>query len=48
MQLANIKISNVLSYPYHPDLRKVEGVRFYNREDVNVNVLIGPNGAGKS
>ena len=48
MQLTNIKISNVLSYPYQPDLSKVEGTLFYNRENNNVNVLIGPNGAGKS
>ncbi len=48
MQLANIKISNLLSYPYHPDLNKAEGVVFHNREYNNVNVMIGPNGAGKS
>lgn len=48
MQLANIKISNLLSYPYHPDLYKAEGVIFHNREHNNVNVMIGPNGAGKS
>lgn len=48
MQLANIKISNLLSYPYQPDFSKIEGVKFYNRENANVNVLIGPNGAGKS
>ena len=48
MQLANIKISNLVSYPYHPDLRKAEGVIFHNREYNNVNVMIGPNGAGKS
>lgn len=48
MQLTNIKISNLLSYPYHPDLKQAEGVKFYNRKNANVNVLIGPNGAGKS
>lgn len=48
MQLTNIKISNLLSYPYLPDFSKVEGTLFYNRENNNVNVLIGPNGAGKS
>ncbi len=48
MQLTNIKISNLLSFPYLPDLSKVEGTKFYNRENNNVNVLIWPNGAGKS
>ena len=48
MQLTNIKVSNLLSYPYAPDLSKVEGVKFYNRDHNNVNVLIWPNGAGKS
>jgi len=48
MQLTNIKISNLLSFPYQPDLSKVEGIKFYNRENNNVNVLIWPNGAGKS
>ena len=48
MQLTNIKISNLLSFPYQPDLSKVEGIKFYNRENNNVNVFIWPNGAGKS
>ncbi|MFA7298277.1 MAG: AAA family ATPase [Candidatus Absconditabacterales bacterium] len=48
MQLTNIKVSNLLSYPYQPDLSKTQGVLFYNRKNNNVNVLIGPNGAGKS
>jgi DNA repair exonuclease SbcCD ATPase subunit len=48
MQLTNVKISNLLSYPYQSDLSKVEGMKFYNRQDNNVNVFIGPNGAGKS
>lgn len=48
MQLANVKISNLLSFPYQPDFSKVEGVTFYNREHMDVHILIGPNGAGKS
>ena len=40
MQLANIKISNLLSYPYQPNLSKAEGVNFYNKVNNNVNVLI--------
>lgn len=48
MQLTNIKVSNLLSYPYQPDLSKTQGVLFYNRKNNNVNVLIWPNGAGKS
>ena len=48
MQLANIKISNLLSYPYQPNLSHIEWVKFYNRENNNVNVLIWPNWAGKS
>lgn len=48
MQLSNIKISNILSFPYQPDLSKIEGVKFHNKKDTNVNVLIWPNGAGKS
>jgi len=48
MQLTHITISNLLSYPYRPKLSKAEGIRFYNREESNVNILIGPNGAGKS
>jgi len=48
MQLVNIKISNLLSFPYQPDLSRIEGIKFYNRDNNNVNVLIWPNGAGKS
>ena len=48
MQLTNLKISNVSSFPYQSDLSKIEGVKFYNAENNNVNVLIWPNGAGKS
>ncbi len=48
MQLANIKISNLLSFPYTPDLSKIEGIKFYNKKNTNVNVLIWPNWAGKS
>ncbi len=48
MKIANIKISNLLSYPYQPDFSKIEGIKFYNRPNNNVNVLIWPNGAGKS
>jgi ABC-type Mn2+/Zn2+ transport system ATPase subunit len=48
MQLAHVKISNVLSYPYSADITKIEGIKFYNRKNNNVNILIGPNGAGKS
>ena len=48
MQLSTIKISNLLSYPYQPDLSKIEGVKFHNRQNNNVNVMIWPNGAGKS
>ncbi len=48
MQLTNIRISNLLSYPYQADLSTHEGIKFYNRENNNVNVLIWPNGAGKS
>ncbi len=48
MQLADIKISNLLSFPYHPDLSKTEGIKFYNNQNNGVNVLIWPNGAGKS
>jgi ABC-type multidrug transport system ATPase subunit len=47
MQLTNVKISNLLSFPYQPDITLIEGVKFYNKDN-NVNVLIGPNGAGKS
>lgn len=48
MQLTNIKISNLLSFPYQPEINMIEGVKFYNRDNNNVNVLIWPNGAGKS
>lgn len=48
MQLAHVKISNLLSFPHTPDFSKNEGVRFYARENKDVNVFIGPNGAGKS
>ncbi len=48
MQISNVKISNLLSYPYRPHLARLEGIKFYNREHSNVNILIGPNGAGKS
>jgi len=48
MQLSNVKISNLSTYPRVPDLNKIEGIRFSNKENNNVNVLIGPNGTGKS
>lgn len=48
MQLDTLKISNLLSYPYHEDLSIIEGTKFFNRKNNNVNTLIGPNGAGKS
>lgn len=48
MQLTNIKISNLLSYPYQPNLNGFEGVKFHNKDKNDVNVLIWPNGAGKS
>ena len=48
MQLVNIKISNLLSYSYHPNLSKIEGTKFYNKKKNNINILIGPNGSGKS
>ena len=43
MQLTNVKISNLLTFPYLPDLGKIEGVQFSNKEGNNVNVFIGPN-----
>lgn len=48
MQLATIKISNLLSFPFEPDLSKIEGIKFFAQEQKDVNILIGPNGAGKS
>ncbi len=48
MQLSTIKISNLLSYPYQPNLHEFEGVKFHTKDKNNVNVLIWPNGAGKS
>jgi len=40
MQLANIKISNISSFPYQPDLSNIEGMKFYNKKDNDVNILI--------
>ncbi|MFA5748256.1 MAG: AAA family ATPase, partial [Candidatus Absconditabacterales bacterium] len=46
MQLKQVKISNLMSFPYQEDISKIQGIQFTNGE--NINILIGPNGAGKS
>lgn len=48
MQIRQVKISNLLSFPYYEDLAKAPDVNFYTGEKSIVNILIGPNGAGKS
>ena len=48
MHLAGIKISNLFSFPYLPDISSSPEVTFRNHGDANVNLLIGPNGSGKT
>lgn len=48
MQLQNIKISNVLSFPYLEPNNQSETVSFGTWEDSSVNIFIGPNWSGKS
>ena len=48
MQIKQVRISNLMSFPYQKDLAKAPDVNFYTGEKSIVNILIGPNGAGKS
>lgn len=52
MQLAGVKISNLFSFPYLPDLLTAPELTFHHHEKSqslgDLNVLIGPNGSGKS
>jgi len=48
MQLANVKISNLISFPYVANLAKEKGIAFSHTGKWGVNILIWPNGSGKS
>jgi predicted ATPase len=48
MKIRQIKISNIMSFPYVADLPNMEGIRFDEKEGPDMNILIGANGSGKS
>lgn len=49
MKIHNIKISNLLSFPYVANMKNEAGVTFpVGVTDVHTHILIGPNGSGKS
>ncbi|GHW02393.1 hypothetical protein AGMMS50249_1790 [candidate division SR1 bacterium] len=49
MQLKQVKISNIMSFPYLQDFDNTDGVIFQSHLGrANLNVLIGSNGSGKS
>jgi AAA15 family ATPase/GTPase len=48
MKLRQIKISNILSFPYVENLPNMEGIHFDDKTDNNLHILIGANGSGKS
>ena len=49
MKIREVKISNLMSFPYVEDLANAEWINFEKSEDVlDMNILIGANGSGKS
>ena len=49
MLLQEVKISNLLSFPYYPDLRKAEPISFFSQGGFEgMRILIGNNASGKS
>ena len=40
MQLATVKISNLLSFPYVENLTAIDAVKFHNIESGVINILI--------
>lgn len=48
MKLRQIKISNILSFPYVENLSALEGILFDDKVNSNMHILIGANGSGKS
>jgi len=48
MQIENVKISNLLTFPYRSNLQAEDGISFLYKREWLVNILIWPNGSGKS
>lgn len=48
MQLRTLKISNIGSFSYVPNLNQIDGIHFHTSPKGVTNILIGPNGSGKS
>lgn len=48
MKLTRAYISNLATFPFHPDMHDNGGVFFPAASDGDINIFIGPNGAGKS
>lgn len=48
MKITRAYISNLATFPYHPDLHDHGGVHFPAMTGGDINIFIGPNGSGKS
>jgi AAA15 family ATPase/GTPase len=48
MKLRQLKISNILSFPYVADLPTMESINFDDKAMNTMHILIGANGSGKS
>ncbi len=48
MQIINLKISNIESFWFVPNLNQIEWITFATKETWNTNIIIWPNGSGKS
>lgn len=49
MKIREVKISNLMSFPYIENLDNIDGISFEKEEwNLDMNILIGANGSGKS
>ena len=49
MKIREVKISNILSFPYANNLNDIDGINFEKQiENLDMNIFIWANGSGKS